>query len=123
MASRSRMSYVSICRSGISRRSRAAVSAVDAASPKKYRRMSLSMPTTRKPSPLKVRTASDPIKPAAPVTMTVLATVSSGFHGRARLRFGDGHVGVGHQVDQLAERDFVVPSEGRARLRGIAEEQ
>src|SRR5215472_7689086 len=43
-----------------------------AAGPKNIRRMSLSMPTISYPLPAKKRTASPPIKPAAPVTTATL---------------------------------------------------
>src|SRR5262249_17890484 len=46
--------------------------AVDASGPKNRARMSLSMPTTDRPSPAKCRTASDPMRPADPVMTTTL---------------------------------------------------
>src|SRR5208282_5199777 len=45
---------------------------VDASLPKNHWRRSLSMPTTLKPSRANRLTLSDPINPAAPVTITVL---------------------------------------------------
>ena len=48
--------------------SRSTFQAVDASAPKNSCRMSLSMPTTSRPSPAKCRTASEPIRPADPVT-------------------------------------------------------
>ena len=44
------------------------IQAVEESSPKNTRRMSLSMPTTSRPSPAKCSTACDPINPAEPVT-------------------------------------------------------
>src|SRR5215475_5003106 len=72
-ASRSRMSmswweYAS----GSSVVSRSTFHAVDASEPKNCARMSLSMPTTSRPSPAKCRTASEPIRPAEPVTTATL---------------------------------------------------
>src|SRR5208282_3977568 len=45
---------------------------VDASLPKNHWRRSLSMPTTLNPSRAKRLTLSEPIKPAEPVTITVL---------------------------------------------------
>jgi hypothetical protein len=49
-----------------------------AASPKKARRMSLSMPMTSKFSAARKRTASAPTSPAEPVTITKLTSSSLG---------------------------------------------
>src|SRR5208282_5111937 len=48
---------------------------VEAPSPKNQRRRSLSMPATLKPSGANRLTLSEPIKPAAPVTITVLIKI------------------------------------------------
>ena len=57
--------------------SRCTFHAVDASGPKNCARMSLSMPTTSRPSAAKWRTASDPISPAEPVTITTVTVDDS----------------------------------------------
>src|SRR5688572_6140995 len=51
--------------------------AVDASSPKNARRISLSIPTTLNPRSQKNRTASEPIRPAEPVTTTTFIVFPS----------------------------------------------
>src|SRR5262245_56342768 len=51
--------------------------AVEAAGPKKLARRSLSMPTTSRPCRAKKRAASDPMRPADPVTMAIGMAASS----------------------------------------------
>src|SRR4051812_12161775 len=76
-ASRSRMSaekWVYLFPSRFS--SLARLADVDASSPKNFRRMSLSIPTTSRPlDSAKNTAASDPIRPADPVTMATLIPV------------------------------------------------
>src|SRR5688572_16173085 len=75
-ASRSRMStLIWVYCEPSSRISRCLLHSVEPSGPKKYRRISLSMPTTCMPSRAKCRAASDPIRPAEPVTSATLTTV------------------------------------------------
>jgi len=64
--------------------SRRTFHAVDASGPKNCARMSLSMPTMSSPRAAKWRTASDPISPAEPVTITTLTVDDSSLGGGTR---------------------------------------
>ena len=67
IASLSRMSAFSQRNSECSATSRSVTCEVEDSGPKKLARMSFSMPTTSKPSAMKCSTASEPIRPPAPV--------------------------------------------------------
>src|SRR3954471_15948107 len=123
----SRMSTFSHLKLACSSPSRGVTGEVEDSGPKKRARMSFSIPTTSKPSPMKWSTASEPIRPPAPVMIAtgMRSVAPSGLGidlkrlGNALLVGGNPVVDVGQHLLGAAPRSPLVQAEESRAVRQV----